>query len=494
MNHTYLAWRLGLLDPAAFQRHQHERLVHSLEHQSDITFGLQQHRSTTSARLGHHSEEKTKGGIIAHQAGVTGVAIDSSTGSTLISGGADASIHLWNLEAREYDSSGPFSFRSVASLTRSTSASHTHAITSLSIYPFDPTPTTLLSTAHDKTLKLVSITPAALSPLHIFHLDYAPYTHSLSPLPAASPLIAVGTAHPAIRLFDLRSGLGTHSLPGHNGAIYTIAWSPKTVHILASGSTDGRVLLFDIRRANAAFGSLDLDDAIGVVGEPPASGLGSRPALSWQSSAHGGPVTGVQWTSDGSKLVTAGHDQRIRVWDAATGRNDLVHFGPRIRNERVGELKPLLSPPGCGAPGKEVLLWPNDDGRGDIFLHNMREGNMLRILRTGGVNRAQAQSQSQASLGRLTSGGRINGLVWRVNAESGAGVEMYSAHGDGRICMWTGMPDDEGDELEEDDRGYGASVTAAGQAEHERERQRKRKRDLVGDLVEGLTKRPVTFS
>ncbi|KAK5275529.1 hypothetical protein LTR40_012883, partial [Exophiala xenobiotica] len=252
-------------------------------------------------------------------------------------------------------------------------------------------------------------------------------------------------------------------------------------------------LFFDIRRANAAFASLDLDDAIGVVGETPSSGLGARPDhlhLDFNAVAHNGAVTSVQWTPSGDKIVTAGHDQRIRVWDAATGRNDLVHFGPRIRNERQGDLKPLLSPAGMHDTGRESLFWPNDDGRGMIFQHHLREGHLLRILKTEGIRIAEVQaakgSRSRgggggsgaggrsgsgggggSNVARLTSGGRISALVWRVDAPVGEGVEMYTAHGDGRICAWTPKPrtskagEDDDEEVEDDAKKPPASTSAS---------------------------------
>lgn len=427
---------------------------------------------------------------------------------------------MWDLEehldsSRASSTSSPRKYHPAASLTRSSASSHTHALTSISIYPFDPTPLTLLTTSYDKTLKVTSITPSSLVPVHTFDLDFLPYTHCVSSVPDSSPLIAVGTAHPAVRLLDLRSGLSTHSLSGPNGAVYTLSWSPRTSYILASGSADGRVLFYDIRRANAAFASLDLDDAVGVVGDQPSTGIGARvELLDFHAVAHNGAVTSVQWTPRGDRLVTAGHDQRIRVWDTATGRNELVHFGPRIRNERQGELKPLISPLGTHAPGRESLVWPNDDGRGVIFHHHLREGHLLSILRTEGVKVAEIQAAKKrgraagagsgsSAVARLTSGGRINAMVWRPNAPLGDGIEMYTAHGDGRICAW--MPRLKDALVEEDEGGVTALAGDDGPASPRRpgpgdpevddaENRRKRKRNLMADLVEGLARRPLRLS
>ncbi|KIW29675.1 uncharacterized protein PV07_05471 [Cladophialophora immunda] len=520
MNQLRLGRCLGTVSSSSFRRSHNESLIHSLGHRKDITFVWV---TTEPGSQQDDAGPGSGGGLppyIAHQAGVNCLAIDENEGRYLLSGGADSSIRLWDLEEHESSSSAFVSGTAItkytpqATLSKSTPDSHTHALTSISIYPFDPSPSTLLTTSYDKTLKITSITPSALTPVHTFSLDFLPYTHCLSRLPDSSPLIAVGTAHPAIRLLDLRSGLSTHSLAGPNGAVYSLSWSPKQSHILASGSADGRVLFYDIRRANAAFASLDLDDAVGVIGVSATTGAGARrELLDFNALAHNGPVTSVQWSPMGDKIITTGHDQRIRVWDAASGRNDLVHYGPRIRNERQGELRPLISPRGYHGVGKEMLWWPNDDGRGMVFQHHLREGNLVRILKTEGIRVSDAQRASAkrgsrkggpggtagggsgSNVARLTSGGRINAMVWRVNAPVGEGVEMYTAHGDGRICSW--MPPQTDEDEAEGEQGSTRAEPSNGKAAlvlDEADQRKKRKRDLVEDLISGLTKKPITFS
>ncbi|EXJ65238.1 hypothetical protein A1O7_01579 [Cladophialophora yegresii CBS 114405] len=505
MNQFRLGQSLGTVSSASFRRSHNETLIDSLAHQKSTTFAW------ARTQAGEDEQDVASGSkrlppYISHQAGVNCLAIDNIEGHYLFSGGADSAIRLWDLEEHVQDqSSGPSTitkYTPKATLTKATLDSHTHALTSLSIYPFDPTPSTLLSTSYDKTLKVHSISPSSITPIHTFQLDFTPHSHSISPLPSSPPLIAVGTAHPAIRLLDLRSGLSTHSLTGPNGAVYTTAWSPKVSHILASGSTDGKVFFFDVRRANAAFASLDLDDAIGVIGTSSTNGFGARKdLLDFNAVAHNGPVTSVQWNALGDKIITSGHDQRIRVWDAASGRNDLVHFGPRIRNERQGESRPLISPGAFHRPGQETLWWPNDDGKGMIFQHHLREGQLLKILRAEGVQIGDVQQKVKRSraggsnLGRPTGGGRINGMVWRTNAPTGEGVEMYTAHGDGRICAWLpSFTTEDGHDAEDEGKdksahpeiNEGASTTVV--VVNEAEQKRKRKRDMLEDMLGGLSK------
>ena len=405
MNQLLLSRRLGHAGPQAFQHAQYERLLHALAPDLSVIFDTRHVQGEDDLRSGSESS-KSHGyatlpagaagrDAVAHTGGVNVLVVDEQTGRYLISGGADAAIRLWDLEARGSDVT--HSFRPVNSVTRSAAGAHTHALTSLSVYPYDLVPSTILSTSYDKTLKLFSISGDRIAPFHTFQLIETPYAHSLSPIASSAALIAVGTAHPAVKLLDLRTGLATHTLPVHDGAVFSVSWSPRSEHLLASGSTDGRVLFFDVRRAHSAFACLDYDDAIGVLCPSDTPGYKPRSALDWKGRAHNGPVTGVRWVDDGRKLITCGHDQRIRIWDAASGRNELVHFGPRIKNERNGESIPLSAPGGCGRLGHSTLFWANDDGKGEIFVMDMNEGTTLEVLRTSGTARS---TQKTSNIGK----------------------------------------------------------------------------------------------
>lgn len=392
----------------------------------------------------------------------------------MVSGGADPSIHLWDLETR--GSELEHTHRAVASVTRSSHEdAHTRAITSVSIYPFDPVPSTIMTTSHDGTLKLSALETETITPVHSFNLDCTPYSHSFSSHPGSTLLIAVGTSEKPVRLLDLRSGLTTHGLPGHTSSVLSVSWAPHRPHLLASASTDNRVIIFDVRRGghNSAIATLDMDDPVGVL--PPSTGAGhqTRPPLSLHSRAHNGPVTGVRWTSNGTHLVTAGQDARIRVWDASSGANTLVHFGPRVRNSvssHLAERVPLLLPKGIMSPGHETLLWPNfneQDDRGEIFMFELREGTFIKRLRVPGLAGGRREFRKRSS---ALSAARINALAWRGNGASGEGMEMFSTHGDGTIRAWVSrVPEGEPDEAEEEELA-----------------DRKRKRDVLDEVYRGF--------
>ncbi|KAJ5222306.1 uncharacterized protein N7469_008546 [Penicillium citrinum] len=478
MNSYLLNRALGSVAPNAFHTAQTERLVHYLEPAPGIRFSSRKAaRSDVSQDdTALSSELDPTEQLFAHRSGVNCLAIDQFEGRYMVSGGADPSIHLWDLESR--GSELEHIHRACASVSKSShSAAHTHAITSLSIYPFDPVPSTIFSTAHDGSLKWSALQSPEITPIHTFKLDCTPYAHSFSSAPGSTLLVAVATSEQSVRLVDLRSGLATHGLPGHNAAVLSVAWAPHKPYLLASGSVDNRVIIFDVRKGghNSAIATLDMDDPVGLI--PPGSesvpaSYQPRLAFSPTSRAHNGPVTGVRWTSNGSHIVTTGQDSRIRVWDAATGANTLVHFGPRVRNSstsHLAERAPLLIPRGFTTPGHETLIWPNfneQDDRGEMFMFELREGTFIKRLKLPGLAMA-SQSRGRSS---ALSAARINDLVWRGNGASGEGVELFSAHGDGTIRSWVSHePDDELDEEEE-----AAEAT------------RKRKRDVLEDIYKGF--------
>ncbi|CAG7922597.1 unnamed protein product [Penicillium olsonii] len=479
MNSYLLNRALGSVIPNDFHVAQTNRLVHNIEPAPGIRFSSRKTTATDQPEdeiapldqeLGANAE------VYAHKSGVNCLAVDQFEGRYMISGGADPSIHFWDLETR--GSELDHVHHACASVSKSSHPdAHTHAITSLSIYPFDPVPSTIFSTAHDGALKLSALQAPAITPVHTFNLDCTPYSHSFSSHPGSTLLVAVGTSERSVRLVDLRSGLSTQGLPGHNDAVLSVAWAPHRPHLLASSSVDNRVIIFDVRRGghNSAIATLDMDDSVGLVaprtGTAPASQ--SRLAFSRDARAHNGPVTGVRWTSNGSHIVTTGQDARIRVWDAGTGANTLVHFGPRVRNSstsHLAERAPLLVPKGIMSPGHESLLWSNfneQDDRGEIFMFELREGAFIKRLRVPGI---MAGSQNMRGRSSALSAARINDLVWRGNGGSGEGIELFSAHGDGTIRSWVSRdPDGEPDE-----------------AETEAQADRKRKRDVLDEISRGF--------
>ncbi|PHH64135.1 hypothetical protein CDD81_5010 [Ophiocordyceps australis] len=403
----------------------------------------------------------------AHAAGMGGVssasslAVDKFDGRVLVSGGAEGVIKLWDLEQCS-NAHQAHTFWPVHAIARSASGTagqgHSHGVTHVAFYPFDPD--AFLSSSYDKSLKLWSTSHAALSAS--FDLNATIYSHAMSPI-ADHVLVACATQHSNVRLVDLKSGSAVQALVAHGGPVLCVAWSPRHDKILVSGHADGRVRVWDVRRAGGVLAQLDQDDSLGILqklDEAAAEGSDwhSMPRFTPSAQAHDEAVNGLQWTDDGHYIVSAGLDRRIRVWDADTGANTLASFGSLVQNKHAKTVSMLVAPSTLSSTG-DLLFWPNDQ---EILVLDLHNGTMVTRLRIPGAANPVGPRARQADRSRITS------IAWRGAGGNGRRIApvmgggnsvgaIYSAHMDGHIRAW--MPRipgpeelDEADELNHDEQ------------------------------------------
>jgi DNA excision repair protein ERCC-8 len=518
MNELLYERSTGNLGPHVFARLQTTQLLRSFRPAPHFRFD-----GGETGVSGNPSDDESSDypatSLWAHQAGVNALALERFDGRILVSGGSDATIRIWDLE-QSRNPYVPHTYRPVAQISRGyapashspatgssrrpvtaalpvTPGAHRFGITHLSFYPFDSA--AFLSSSYDQTLKLWSTHTAQLS--GSFSLGSKVYTHAISPI-ASHLLVACGTQHPAVRLVDLRSGAAVQSLVapgqvgGSAGAVLAVAWSPRDEHVLASGTTDGAVRIWDVRRASGLVGLLDQEDSLGInvraqTGAATATtGFAElqQRGIRMSARAHTGAVNGLTWADDGAFIVSAGHDQRIRVWDAATGANTLASFGPTIRNRAIGTVHGMfVSPVGLTPPRSELLVWPNEN---EILVLDLHRGSVVTRLR--GMGPTVAAVRSRGGAGERTVRNRVTSMVWRgagggggssgvVMGGTGAPGGIYSGHLDGQIRAW--MPDVEGDDNEDED-------TSAQDAVEEKSKKRK----AIDDAFRSLMGRQITFT
>jgi WD40 repeat protein/serine/threonine protein kinase/tetratricopeptide (TPR) repeat protein len=215
-------------------------------------------------------------------------------------------------------------------------------------------------------------------------LETATLRGSIYPFALFSPdgrrLASASTHSETVTVWNAADGLDTLTLKGHNGGVYTLAFSPdgrhlasgrkdKTISIwdavtgsrvstlkaqslrglalslnaqyLASGSDDGTVNIWEV---TAGQERLTLKgQAVWVFspdGQRLASGSYDGTVIVWHIGGgretlnlkgHNAKVWSLAFTPDGQRLASASEDETIKVWDVATGHLVLTlngHRGP----------------------------------------------------------------------------------------------------------------------------------------------------------------------
>lgn len=371
-------------------------------------------RSQVSKFLQGDKELLTDPEIISpHETSISSLAVDPKLSRFVLAGSADATVSVYDLSywgsegcARKLTHPSSFSrFRPVARSMKvplglqqdevraalHIPTGHSAAITHVQWYPSDTG--AFMSCATDGTMLLWDTN--RMEPV----LKVEPFAQSLDDDEATATwgsahwqphgdhsLVATGCWFDScVKLVDVRSGASSHQLTGHSRGITSIQWSPTHPAILASGSKDGTIRLWDVRKSGsqACLTVLGRDwTSYKEIPNPPYQGDYSH--LRKYAAA-------VQRRKKQNRKRKLGLDGDGKVIAVAPNNFDQVQRqGTKSHLAHVAAIMFL--------PGGQTLA--SIGGDGEMLLWDLRHGPMLierRFLSSGG-RPAATPGQRHASL------------------------------------------------------------------------------------------------
>ena len=299
--------------------------------------------------------------------GISCMDLDPVENKFLITVGQNRKIKIYNTHNEgKKGGNGSRIFESVASYGhRSKHEKHLHrsTVSSVQWYPHD---TGMFFTAsYDKTI--CSWDTNRMKPAEKMKVKKQVYCmHMRSTLPN-SPLIAAATSS-NVNLVDLCSANFTHQLTGHKEKVISVRWSPTNEHLLASGSMDGQVLFWDVRRAGFPMKTLNKDTWIKSKSQ-------GRKRPHGGGFAHSGTTNCIRFTADGSNLLTYGTDNTVRLWSTDSAEVLPVNYG---YNSNTFQSQTLGMDVHNGSQDDSLLFVP---GSAQVSVYNLHNGTKIKSLR-----------------------------------------------------------------------------------------------------------------
>lgn len=207
--------------------------------------------------------------ISPHQSAISSISVNREEGRFLLAGSSDGTVSIWDISKwgsehyiRQGSNNGSLARRTayhpIARSIKVTApggfsipAGHSSSVSHVQWYPVDTG--AFLSSSSDGDILLWD-TNQMQPVLRVNPFDGDGGSGGIAHLQTGGDhsLIATGSWNDsALKLVDVRSGASSHALTGHCGGISALQWSPTMPVVIASGSKDGSVRLWDIRKSGS---------------------------------------------------------------------------------------------------------------------------------------------------------------------------------------------------------------------------------------------------
>jgi DNA excision repair protein ERCC-8 len=290
--------------------------------------------------------------VSPHRKSISSLSVDKTEGRFLLAGSSDATISIYELSRcgrEEYQELGgvrasnlSHRYKPVAQSMRSASNANGHgsSIVRAEWYPFDTG--AFISSSTDGNV-VVWDTHTMTPVMRWQPLQSISSMHLSRSLGRSESLLAVGSNEDStIKIVDIRSGAASHSLVGHTRGLTSLQWSPTCDIVLASGSLDGSVRLWDVRQAGSRANIAALDQEMTSAYplrpfQPDYRHLRRRQPTAVPNTyrdnqttlSHTGPVTGISFTPNGQYMLSCG-GRKLQMWDLrSTGHLTTLPFVTR---------------------------------------------------------------------------------------------------------------------------------------------------------------------
>lgn len=329
---------------------------------------------------------------------------------TLVSGGYDGTVRLWNLDSGE------------DSILSRWGEAGNEWIDRLALSPNGQSLVICRNQLNSRSSTMefwdmdreAPMSPSSKLPYLVYSLSFAP----------DGQILALGCGDHLLRLRNQNIPREFLSFQAHEGEVWALAFSPDD-RTLASGGDDHDIKLWDsssgkVRATLIGHNSLVSDLEYSPNGRWLATASYDQTVKLWDAHSgelrttlqgHTQAVRCVEFSPDGRLLASAGKDRVVRLWDLATGNalHQLAGHNNQIR---------------CLAfsPGNQYLVSGSEDGT--IKYWDADAGISLKQIQATD----QVWSLAFSPDGRLlASGGRdTNITIW--NADSGQRLEVLRGH------------------------------------------------------------------